>query len=254
MKKFSDLISENKRIWSNDEEKIFEIDLMETFKVMDNYLLNNISNLNDKKDQIYKLVKQILDIEWFFFKKANNIGGQADCQRDFETFRIMRGSQWISYPIYVLLHYLQDIEKYINDKRNIMTDKYAYMMEETNFEEYIKIRSQLPEITIKKRYLIEMNVGFYMYLSRKIQKKFPNVYRLGRNLSSEENTKYDTSIETYLRGELSTYSDETLSLLFYHFVRSYEKGENVVYDNLLNILKAYGYETFEEAEEKLKQN
>ena len=39
-------------------------------------------------------IEEIIKIEWQMFQNVDNLGGRADCQDDFETFYIMRRSQY----------------------------------------------------------------------------------------------------------------------------------------------------------------
>lgn len=252
MNEYYYLINKEKIIWNETEKNIFYKNLENIFRTMDEYFEKILENIDVRNEKKFLLINQILEVEWYFFKNSNNIGGEADCQSDYDTFKIMRESQWQTYPDYVLISYLKDVEYYINIKRNIITDKYAYMMKETDYKEFNKIKDQLPTISKEKQFIIENIVGIYLYLSKDVQKKYPYVYSLGRKLESSENTQMHTSVETYLRGELCTYSENTLSMLYYYFVRSFENGENVIENNLLKIVQMYGNETIEELENILK--
>ena len=47
--------------------------------------------MNEKS--IQELAEEITQREWKMFHNTQNIGGQASCQNDRETFEIMRKSQ-----------------------------------------------------------------------------------------------------------------------------------------------------------------
>ena len=67
-------------------------------------------------------------------------------------------------------------------------------------------------------------------------------------MRSSEDTPSATSFETYLRGELETYSDMTLMFLLKD-VKSYlEKHENMMMKTHLHMVKQLGYNSLEEAE------
>ena len=57
-----------------------------------------------------KLINDIVNMEWDFFQKTQNVGGRADCQDQLVTFGIMRRSQFRHpvrrrrMPILGLLH------------------------------------------------------------------------------------------------------------------------------------------------------
>lgn len=57
----------------------------------------------------------------------------------------------------------------------------------------------------------------------------------------------ETSFETYLRGELKTYSARTITLLHELTLRQQQDGVNGAALNLLNQVQQYGYATLEQA-------
>ena len=62
---------------------------------------------------------------------------------------------------------------------------------------------------------------------------------------------FDTSYETYLRGELSTYSDETLDLYGRFIAGLCRKEQNLAKMIMTNTAHLYGYASLEELEGKL---
>ena len=60
-----------------------------------------------------------------------------------------------------------------------------------------------------------------------------------------------TSFETYLRGELKTYSAETIYKLHAYTLASLEKHYNMAIANLQNMTSQYGFASVEEANEKM---
>ena len=45
-----------------------------------------------------ELVNAIVKLEWNAFDKVDNLGGRADCQNDWNTFSVMRKSQYLAWP------------------------------------------------------------------------------------------------------------------------------------------------------------
>ena len=78
-----------------------------------------------KKDE---LIQQILALEWPMFQQVRNRHGRAACQDDERTFTIMRLSQFAAWDEATLTSYYQDLLATKKDGRNIMTEKYGYMM------------------------------------------------------------------------------------------------------------------------------
>ncbi|MCM1123995.1 MAG: DUF4125 family protein, partial [Eubacterium sp.] len=59
-----------------------------------------------------------------------------------------------------------------------------------------------------------------------------------------------SSMESYLRGELLTYSMHTLKLIWKETEEAYAKGESLLKQTIANETLFYGYSSLEEAEEK----
>ena len=79
-----------------------------------------------KKEEI---IAKIIVIEWKMFQDVPNIGGTAPCQEERQTFEIMRLSQAASWSEAALESYLDDLTEAQKQERNLMTEKYARMME-----------------------------------------------------------------------------------------------------------------------------
>ena len=74
-----------------------------------------------------------------------------------------------------------------------------------------------------------------------------------RRIHTTEDTLWDTSYETYLRGELGTYSDRTLELYGRFVVELARRDLNLAYLIMENTAKLYGYQSLEEAEANLQK-
>ena len=93
---------------------------------------------------------------------------------------------------------------------NLMTQKYARM------DNLIQKLNSNP--------LIDTIVEYQCAWQRSMIKKYPGIMSGGRPLSSAEDSAFMTSFETYLRGELETYSDATLELLSIDILDKNAKG------------------------------
>ena len=89
------------------------------------------------------------------FDAVENISGRASCQDDYDTFRIMRKSQLEAWNAETLESYLNDLKTAQENGRNLLSEKYAFMMEYTSPDEFEQIRDRLPDITEDKKRLIE---------------------------------------------------------------------------------------------------
>ena len=81
--------------------------------------------------------------------------------------------------------------------------------------------------------------------------KYPRLASRSRLIHTYEDTKEQTSFETYLRGELSTYSPKTLYLYGQMLTKMIHQKRNIVLLIQEQTVQAYGYSSLEEAEEKL---
>ena len=93
------------------------------------------------------LIKEIVQTEWAMFDRVSNAGGRAGCQDDWETFDIMRRSQFVVWDRVSLESYRNDLQQAEKQGRNLLTEKYAYMMQDTCPEEYQKIEKELPVLS-----------------------------------------------------------------------------------------------------------
>ena len=200
---------------------------------------------------IQELAEEITQREWKMFHNTQNIGGQASCQNDWKTFEIMRKSQWETCNRAVLNSYLADLIRAETAGYNLLTEKYARMMEYTMPEEYEKIKDRLPKISGIKQEITENILKEYLPWRKEVNEKYPKLSNAGRPLGKNDDTEETTSVETYYRGELLTYSKETLELYYSYILDCVRAGRNLVYDNLENMVKMYGCSSLEDAEKKL---
>lgn len=225
----------------------------------DNYLDHHTDNIlrsipeKEKRDDSFKtaLVNELVSLEWEAFDKVENEGGRADCQDDWNTFSIMRKSQYYTWTEEMLKSYISDFHN-ANDKGwNLITEKYGRMMESTAPLKYAQIKDSLPEIPEVKREIIEEIVKIQVDWMEDFAKEYPKAAGNARSIHTSEDTMFNTSYETYLRGELSTYSDQTLDLYGRFIARLCREDKNLAKMIMANTASLYGYASLEELEEKL---
>ena len=187
-----------------------------------------------------QLISQIIACEWDMFGQVTNVGSRASCQDDPDTFRIMRGSQFATWPDDALRSYLDDLHTAQIEGRNLLTEKYARMMASTHPFEYQQIQDQLPVIATETEKMIEEIVAVNVNWQGDVDRKYYELRRRGRPLARDADNWYTTSFETYLRGELQTYSRKTIALLHAYTVQCQKQGRNLAEENLVQIAKAYG--------------
>lgn len=196
-----------------------------------------------------QLIFDIASMEWEFFQQVQNTGGRASCQDDPDTFFKMRMSQWMVYSDEVLRSYQADLQAAAQEGRNPVFEKYARMMETTYPEEYEQIRAQLPEVSARKAAMVERLSQIHVEWDRWMLEHYPNIRANGRVLTTQEDSIADgSSSESYLRGEMLTYSDHTVELILKETESAYEKGDNLLKEIIANETAFYGYKSLEEAE------
>lgn len=197
-----------------------------------------------------ELISQIVEMEWKQFQDVQNEGGRADCQDNRETFEIMRKSQFLAWNQDVLESYLKDLQEAEEQNWNLLTEKYARMMESTAPEKFEEIKDRLPRRSRQRIAAQEEMISMQVHWEEEFAEQYPNVAGRGRRLHTYEDTPWDTSIETYARGELGTYSDRTVELLGDMYRKIKEDGENLSVKILENMVHFYGYASLEKAEER----
>ena len=201
-----------------------------------------------KKEQ---LVFEITQLEWDMFQHVYNTGGRASCQDNPDTFFKMRMSQWLVYSEEILESYKADCVKAIENGDNLLWQKYARMMETTYPEEYENVKRYLFEISAESREKIEELVKIHMEWDSLVAKAYPHIRKRGRVATTgEDNPLAGSSMESYLRCELMSYSEKTRDLIYQETKEAYARGENLVWDMIANETRFYGYATLEEAEKK----
>lgn len=193
-----------------------------------------------------ELVEKIARVEFEAFDKVKNEGGRAYCQNDWPTFSVMRKSQYLTWDRTMLMQYLYDFQREYKLGHNLITEKYGRMMESTAPEKYEELEKHFPEIPQEKKAVIEQIVALQMSMVEELAKEYPKVVANARNLHTYEDNVIDTSYETYLRGEISTYSDKMLQLYAGYVIRSVKNNVNIARETMENTAKLYGYQNLEE--------
>lgn len=225
----------------------------------DNYLDHHTDNIlrsipeKEKKDDSFKtaLVNELVSLEWEAFDKVENEGGRADCQDDWNTFSIMRKSQYYTWTEAMLKSYISDFHRANDRGWNLITEKYGRMMESTAPDKFVKIKESFPEIPEVKKEIIEEIVKIQVGWMEEFAAEYPKAAGNARSIHTAEDTPYNTSYETYLRGELSTYSDETLDLYGRFIAQLCRENKNLAKMIMANTAFLYGYASLDELEEKL---
>jgi hypothetical protein len=199
-----------------------------------------------------EIITKISDIEWKMFQDVPNIGGKAQCQEERQTFEIMRQSQAASWSAETLASYLDDLMQAEQNGKNLLTEKYARMMQSTSPIEFTRIKHMLPPLEPVIISLIESIMAIELQWEEEILVKYPYILGAGRPIYSSADTQFATSLETYLRCELATYSQGTLEYFMKNILQQKADGINGAELTLKYTVKQYGYQSLEEANGVLK--
>ena len=214
------------------------------------FLELHVERILEAKEEMNPIIEQIVEMEWEMFQNVRNTGGGAACQDDFETFDVMRKSQFLIWDLPLLESYWQDLQEGKAQGRNLVMEKYAYMMESTAPKEYEAIATGLPKISEEKQAMVEQIVAIQVGWREEFAEKYPHLSGQARIIHTSEDTLYDISFETYLRGELKTYSMQTLVLYGRRIVAFVQEQKNMTEEIMRYTTAFYGYKTLEDAEIK----
>ena len=149
--------------------------------------------------------------------------------------------------------YAADLRRAKLEGRNLLSEKYGYMMQRTSPVEYERIRDRLPFRTPEKLELMEQICRVQVAWLKELSVEYPMLTGRGRSVSRDEDSLFATSFETYLWGELSTYSLCTLQLYWAYVERLAQQGGNLNRDILCRSVAGYGFPDPETAEAHLRE-
>ena len=195
------------------------------------------------------LVEEVIRREWDQFQRTENEGGRASCQGNWPMFHQMRASQFMTWPEDLLRSYLDDLDEANRVGRNLVTEKYARMMASTAPDEYReRIEPFIPRLSDERIARQERVITVQVAWARDFRGHYPRLGAAMRVLTTAEDTPEDTSFETYLRGELGTYSDRTMALYEAMVEDLQAAGRNLTEQTVANTVRLGGFADLEEAE------
>lgn len=201
-----------------------------------------------------EVIEHIIKKEFAMLDKVNNIGGRAWCQDHFDAFRLMRASQFLVWPDEILKSYLGDLQDSEDIGRNLIFEKYAWMMKYVRPSEFKKVQHVLPVFTADKIERMEETIAIHRTWAEEFAQAYPAISKQGRPIDTPLDTPNETSVETYMRGELATYSDRT-EVLYHDFVLDCRiKGRNLTTEVRQNQLLFQGWQSLEQAQDYYKNS
>ena len=200
-----------------------------------------------------ELITRLLDKEFVMFHAVNGDGEKADCQNDRQTFDMMRRAQFTAWSPEAVESYYQDILEAERTGRNLCAEKYIHMMKNTAILQYERLKDQLTFPDARGMELVDLINGKMIRQTEALFERYPYVSGAGRPLYSSQDLGGTTSIETYQRGELLTYSTRTLELLYKHLCDLEARGVSLAEKILEGSVCSYGYRSLEEAEAETRK-
>ena len=200
-----------------------------------------------------ELITRLLDREFVMFHAVNGDGEKADCQNDRQTFDMMRRAQFSAWSMEAVESYYRDILEAERTGRNLCAEKYIHMMKSTAILQYERLRDQLHFPDARGMELVELINNKMIRQTADLFARYPYISGAGRPLYSTQDLGASTSIETYQRGELMTYSTRTLELLYKHLCELESMGVSLAGKILEGSVCSYGYRSLEEAEAATKE-
>lgn len=168
-------------------------------------------------DDKNKIINEILEKEWNLFTNLNNTGKRASCQDNKQEFLITRSSQWENLNRNICYSYLKDLYLASETGRNLLFEKYAYMMEYTHNDEYENIKMYLPNEDERKNRVIEKIEEIVIKWEEEFYNKYPKISNYVRQIDKIGEDGI-ASARIYLIGEHKSYS-YTTNLLYLEYIQ-----------------------------------
>ena len=195
------------------------------------------------------MVETVIRLEWDQFQRTDNEGGRAACQGNWPMFHEMRLSQFLTWTPALLASYENDLRQADRVGRNLVTEKYARMMASTAPDIYReRIEPYIPRLSAQRVARQEHVIARQVAWAREFAGRWPALGEAMRVLTTAEDTPEQTSFETYLRGELGTYSDTTFDEYERLAAHITEQGGNLTEQIVRNTVRLEGYAGLDEAQ------
>ncbi|MDR1821133.1 MAG: DUF4125 family protein [Oscillospiraceae bacterium] len=196
-----------------------------------------------------EIIKEIIAREWEMFQQVNSgTGVRASCQDDSPTFRAMRSGQFAAWDDAARMSYLVDLQNAQAAGRNLIAEKYIYMMSTTAPEEFAVLAADIPRPSDRTFDLAAEICTKLVAQTEELHRDYPKVSGAGRPLYAVSDVNGYTSVETYQFSELLTYSEGTLEKLLAHLNLLESEGISLAKNILQNSAQYYGYTSLEAAE------
>ena len=194
-------------------------------------------------------VQELLDLEWRLFDAAPQAGQRPARPEDREQFCIIRSAQLSIWPPELRESWRQDLLNAQAEGRNLINEKYIYMLERVNQKQCDKLNLDLPAANIEKLWLVDWICTAEVAWQETLVQKYPHLTQNSRAIHTSADTRENVSFETFLCSELMCCSVNTLRLYARQVEKAQKSGRNLCETMLENTVRQLGYESLEAAEE-----
>ena len=198
-------------------------------------------------------VPELLDLEWRLFDAAPQAGQRSAQFEDREQFIVTRSAQLAAWSPELLESWRQDLQSAQAEGRNPINEKYIYMLEQVNPERYAALKSDIPEASLEKLWLVDWICHTQITWQESLLMKYPCLTQNSRSIHRSADGQESVSYETYLRGELMTYSVYTLRLYARQVEYAQKTGQNLCETMLENTVRLLGFQSLAMAEQDISQ-
>ena len=216
-----------------------------------NYLRSNLKKQEPYEKRgvgVSKIIENIISLEWDLTNRSDRINKREPCMCDKSMFIANRMNILNAWPQELQESYYQDLCTAQTESRNPISEKYGYMLEQTTPVEFERIKNQLPERSLEQLYLMDWISERLVSWQEGLAKKYPRLVGNQSLIRKGCDNQNKISFETYVWGELSILSEETLRTYAAHIEHLQKKGINLNQMIFENAVAHFGYKTLDEAE------
>lgn len=199
-----------------------------------------------KDKRINRQINTIIDYEWHFAQESKNKDTIAFCQKDLATFQVIRSSQILAWNDELRESYLEDLEIANRIGKNLIAEKYERIAAYTHHEENKMRIFHFQDHSEHRNNFTNKIVEIQVEWIKEFIKEYPSLRSNLNIVHGLEDTPYNNSVETYLKGELDTFSDKTLFQYGRYIVQLKAEKNNLTEMILANIAKTYGFESLKD--------
>lgn len=198
-----------------------------------------------------QIIEDIIALEWDMTNRTDLINRLRPCMYDKDLFITNRKRLLATWNEDLQKSYYQDLCMAQKEGRNPVNEKYGYMLEQTNPEEYDRIKDQLPECSLEKLFLIDWISQHLVEWQEGLAQKYPRLVGNKNMIRRNQDNQQQKTFEAHIRSELATFSEETLRTYAAYIEQLQKSGLNLNQMIFENVVAPYGCQTLEEAEQFL---